>query len=157
MKRYLSVLQDSLRQKNELLTELGQLCDEQESILRDETLDADTFDGLVNQKDVLIDRIVKLDNGFEAVYDKIRDKVEIEKKLYTKEISQIQELLTKTIELTTVLQAKEKRLKNMLDRKIAGMKKEIGQARRGSRAAYDYYKSMSGYGGTIPSQFTEKS
>ena len=64
MDNYLSVLEDSLKKKLQILDELTDYTTQQQELLKVEELDYEAFDRLVDQKDPLIQRIMELDQGF---------------------------------------------------------------------------------------------
>ena len=82
MDNYLSVLEDSLKKKLQILDELTDYTMQQQELLKVEELDYEAFDRLVDQKDPLIQRIMELDQGFETVYDRIKEQLLSNKEQY---------------------------------------------------------------------------
>ncbi len=68
---YISVLHGSLRKKLELIKEILGLTKEQNRVLSKEEVDIDSFDRIVSQKELKINEVLSIDNGFQSLYDKI--------------------------------------------------------------------------------------
>ena len=71
MDTYLDMLQDSLKKKLEILNKI-MAHQEKESGMLKENMDMEAFDKSVNDKVALAESIDSLDDGFEQVYDRIR-------------------------------------------------------------------------------------
>ncbi len=155
MENYLSVLEDSLRQKIQVLDEIFNLSGEQEQLLKQDDLDLDAFDRLVEQKDVLSEKLDRLDDGFESLYARLEKQLKENKDMYRAQIAVLQELIARVTEKTVSIQARETRNKEMLSRQLARLRQGINQSRRSSKAAYDYYMNMSN-GGMGMSQFMDQ-
>lgn len=155
MENYLSVLENSLSQKVQVLDEILALDVEQEKLLKQEKLDLEAFDELVDQKDALAEKLSRLDDGFEALYARVRDQLQDNREAYRSQIAAMQELIEQVTEKTVSIQAKEARNKEMLSRQLAELQQGLGQNRRSSKAAYDYYRSMSN-SGMMKSQFMDQ-
>ena len=68
MEKYLQILEESLIKKDGLLNKILTCSKRQEELLREERLDFEQFDDLVNEKDGYVDELVRLDEGFENLY-----------------------------------------------------------------------------------------
>lgn len=155
MENYLSVLENSLDQKGQVLDEILTLDVEQEKLLKQERLDLEAFDELVDQKDVLADKLTRLDDGFETLYTRVRGLLQDNKEAYRPQIAALKKLISEITEKTVTIQAKEARNKEMLSRHLEELQQGLGQNRRSSKAAYDYYKNMSSVG-LVKSQFMDQ-
>ena len=67
-KSYIQMLEESLNKKCDILRQLQLLCYEQADILQDNDAEVDAFEENVKQKAVLIERLEKLDQGFEQIF-----------------------------------------------------------------------------------------
>lgn len=143
LKNYLEILKESLLKKKAILTELYNLSKKQGEIAGTVPFDTDSFDTLVDQKDDLVNRILELDNGFEETYRIIKDELPEHKDEFKEEIRFLQELIKNVTELSMSLQALEERNKRTIETAFLTEHKRIDQTRRSSKAALDYYKSMS--------------
>lgn len=142
-KQYLEVLIEGLKKKNRLLSQVKELNDQQAQVIRkNDTLDQ--FDEIVTKKQVLIDEINKVDNGFQSVYDRVRKDVEENKKQYKEQISKLQELIHQATDLGIEIQAGEARNKSEIEQYFSYLHKGIHSSKRSLKAANDYYKNMNG-------------
>ena len=70
---YLKILEDSLKKKIAVLNEVAEYNCAQEELLKKEELSIEELDKNMEQKDVLIKKLLALDEGFESLYEKIRE------------------------------------------------------------------------------------
>ena len=89
MDNYLKVLKDSLIKKENILSELIKKSEKQAEIVKAEPIDWDEFTRVVDEKGELIDEIMKLDEGFDSIYTRIKDGLEKDKEIYKDIISEI--------------------------------------------------------------------
>lgn len=155
MENYLSVLEDSLRRKVVVLDDIIALSVEQEKLLKQEKLDLEAFDELIDKKDELSEELTRLDDGFESLYGRIKNQLQNGKDAYRTQIAAMQKLITEITEKTVSVQAKEERNKELLSNQLAELRQDLNQNRRTSKAAYDYYKNMSN-AGAMMSQFMDQ-
>lgn len=155
MENYLSVLEDSLGRKAVVLDDIMALSEEQEKLLKQEKLDLEAFDELIDKKDALAEELTRLDDGFEALYDRIKNQLQDNKEAYRAQITAMQKLIAKITEKTVSIQAKEERNKELLSKQLATLRQDMKQNRRTSKAAYDYYMNM-GNAGAAMSQFMDQ-
>ncbi len=73
MDNYLNMLKDSLIMKERILIELQAKSEEQGEIVKAQDVDWDEFTRLVDEKGELVEEIVKLDDGFETLYERIKE------------------------------------------------------------------------------------
>lgn len=144
MDNYLAILEDSLKQKDAVLDRLLEYSNAQEALLKEEKFSLEEFDALVDEKDALIQKLTKLDEGFEVLFARIKNQLEGNKDSYRQQIASLQQLIGRVTEKSVSIQAQEKRNKTMVESHFRSMRQEMRQGRKSSKAAYGYYKSMSG-------------
>ena len=118
MENYLSVLEDSLKKKLQILDELATYTMEQQELLKAEELDYDAFDQLVEKKDPLVQMIMELDQGFETVYDRIKEQLIGHKERYVAQIRTLQDLISELTDKSVKLQAMEQRNKTAVEQQF---------------------------------------
>ena len=155
MDNYLKVLKDSLIKKENILSELIKKSEKQAEIVKAEPIDWDEFTRVVDEKGELIDEIMKLDEGFDSLYTRIKDGLEKDKEIYKDIISEIKVLIKSVTEKSTNLQAIEYRNKTIIETAFANTRKEIKQSKLGQKAAADYYNKMNKIN-TIDPQLLDK-
>lgn len=141
-KSYVDMMIDSLKKKIVLLEKISEFNDMQKQAVSTDGFDADDFDGLVEEKNKLIIEINKLDDGFEAIYDRIREELQQNKAAYAGEIQVMQECIGRIVGLTSSIEAEEKRIKAEVEKQFSKLKQNIKETRKNSAAVSSYYKSM---------------
>lgn len=152
MENQLSILSESLDKKIGILKKLLEYSTEQERIFQEQEADLDKFDVLVGKKDELIDQLTRLDDGFEVMYSKLAKELENHRKEYASQIKGLQQKIAEVTDLSVAVQTQEKRNKKLVEDYFTKERANIKQGRTNSKAAYDYYKSMSG-SHMVPPQF----
>ena len=154
MDNYLSVLEDSLKKKLQILDELTDYTMQQQELLKVEELDYEAFDRLVDQKDPLIQRIMELDQGFETVYDRIKEQLLDNKEQYAAQIRTLQTLIGELTDKSVKLQTMEQRNKSAVEQQFRKSREKIRQGRQNKQAALNYYKNMNN-SNYVPPQFLD--
>lgn len=154
MDNYLSVLEDSLKKKLQILDELTDYTTQQQELLKVEELDYEAFDRLVDQKDPLIQRIMELDQGFETVYDRIKKQLLGNKEQYAAQIRALQSLIGELTDKSVKLQTMEQRNKSAVEQQFRKSREKIRQGRQNKQAALNYYKNMNN-SNYVPPQFLD--
>ena len=154
MDNYLSVLEDSLKKKLQILDELTDYTAQQQELLKVEELDYEAFDRLVDQKDPLIQKIMELDQGFETVYDRIKEQLLSNKEQYAAQIKALQSLIGELTDKSVKLQTMEQRNKSAVEQQFRKSREKIRQGRQNKQAALNYYKNMNN-SNYVPPQFLD--
>jgi len=152
---YLGILEDSLQKKVAVLDEIAEQNLKQEDLLKQDKLDIEAFDGIVDKKDELIQKLLKLDEGFETLYDRVREQLQANQDSYKSQIARMQQLIKQITDKNVSIQAQETRNKKMVEDYFAKEKSSIRVGRQASKAAYDYYKNMSNTR-QVPPQFLDQ-
>ena len=71
MESQLTILSESLDRKLEVLQKIQEYNKRQEKVFSAEKVDISQFDAAVEEKQHLIDEVVRLDDGFEILYEKL--------------------------------------------------------------------------------------
>jgi flagellar biosynthesis/type III secretory pathway chaperone len=139
---YINILTDTLKRKTSLLEQLIALSSEQERIISSEIPDMDRLDSTFSEKEVLITQLNQLDDGFEKVYQHVKEALQTDKEQLKEQILKLQELIRSVTEKSTQLQVIEHRNKSRFQLFFAGKKKEIRNFKVSSKTADSYYKSV---------------
>ena len=139
---YLNILQDSLVKKLELLEQIEKKSLDQAEMIKDTNVNLDLVDANMDEKASLIDEIFKLDNGFESIYEKVREELLTNKEQFRTQIHNLQALISKITEKSASIQAIEGRNKAQMDIVFATQKKEVQSRRNAMSVARDYYQNM---------------
>ncbi len=142
IENYLQVLEQSLHKKADILSRIQEINLKQERILKEEGT-AEDFDTTIDEKEKLIEELSKLDEGFETLYQHIEGQLSAGREQYKSQIVKLQQLIVKVTEKSMAIQAQEKRNYKFAQNYFAVSRKNLQKSRTTSKAAMDYYKSMS--------------
>ncbi len=135
-------MSESLIIKKGILERLTVLNDEQESIASQETFDDEAFRDNVDKKAELIDEMVKLDEGFNSLFNRVKEQLDANREGYRDEIAAMQQLIRDITDLAASVEAKENRNRVLMQNKFMAMRKEVQNAKRSTQMANTYYKNM---------------
>lgn len=144
MDNSLAVLSESLSLKIDVLKSIQEYNEKQKEAFSIDKPDMDSFDEAIEEKGRLIDRLEELDNGFEILYENIAALLKEDRAKYAVQIKEIQDKITIVTEMSMSIQAQEARNKKLIEEYFARERNSIKNSRVGSKAAFDYYKNMSG-------------
>ena len=141
-KDYITILAESLKKKNAVLDEVQKANEEQKQILTDENLTPDDFQKTLDKKSELIGQLNQLDEGFEQIYEKVREEMQNHMEQYANQIHQMQEEIQKITDKTVAIQAEELRNKQLIENKFSSIKKQIREVKSSQKAVNTYYRNM---------------
>lgn len=141
---YLTLLEESLKQKLQVMAEIEQYNLRQREIFQSGNVEMDKFDDYVAEKGALIDRLNALDSGFEKLYAKVAEQLKGNREQYAVQIKRLQGLVSEVTDTSVQLQAQEARNKKLIEDFFRKERDGIRDGRKSSKAAINYYKNMSG-------------
>jgi dGTP triphosphohydrolase len=144
---YIQIMIDSLKRKSEILDELIVKNEEMHGCVADksyEDVNWDSFNLIVAQKQMYIDRIVKMDEGFQSLYDRVKEQLNEDRSKYVDEIKEIQKLIEKVTGQGIKISTGEERNKKIIEKLFGNRKKEIKRTRNSLKVANSYAQTMSG-------------
>jgi tRNA U55 pseudouridine synthase TruB len=139
---YIKLLADTLKRKTEVLGIVLELTKQQEDIITSEPLDEEEFLRIVDEKEEQINTLIKLDDGFEQLYQSVKEELVTGRDKYIDDIVSMQELIAGITDASVELQAREKRNKASMEAYFATKRKDIRNSRASNRAVTNYYKSI---------------
>ena len=142
IENYVSVMEESLKKKNGILDRIAEVCRKQEALLREESFPLEEFDRLMDEKGELAEELEKLDDGFEALYERTGKQLQDEKEKFKVQIRHMQELITEITEKTNNIQTTEERSKQSMEMHLRNERSRLQKNRKTSAAAYNYYKNL---------------
>jgi len=141
-KNYISVLKQGLVKKIHILEQLMEKNVRQRELLADSELEPEEFEASINEKAALIDELTAIDDGFEQVYERVRDEIQKHRNDYAADISQMQQYIAEIMEKSTQVQTEEQRNRELILKKFADVKKQIREVKSGKKAVDQYYHNM---------------
>lgn len=141
MEALLQILQDSLEKKIDLLADIEEKSKEQEAIIKKENFTFQEMDENMDAKSKLIEELSLLDNGFETLYEKIREELLENKDQYRVQIEEIQNLIVEVTARGASIEAIEARNKAAIEAYFSREKKELQKRKNVSSVARSYYQT----------------
>lgn len=139
---YLTALKESLEKKIEVLNQIHEKDEEQLALAKSNPFPFDEFDRNAEEKGILIYKLNKLDEGFESVYEKVKEELDVNRDAYKSEIKEMQALITKITDLSTKIQAEEARNKAQMEAAFSMERSKLKQQRSGIKAIKSYSQAM---------------
>ncbi len=140
---YIEMMLKSLQKKLDVLDGILKACEEQAVLIAEETVDWKAFDELVDNKQLLIDELTKLDEGFTDIYERMKPELLQDKERYRQEIIQLQEFIKQITDKSVRIQTEEERNRKAVEKSFKRTQRDIKNSKASIKAASDYYKVMS--------------
>ena len=138
---------ESLTKKSEILDTLIRKNEAQHDCVAGkeyEEIDWDAFNLIVAEKQIAIDRIVKMDEGFQSLYDRVKEQLSEDRSKYADKIKEIQKLIEKVTGQGIKITTGEERNRKIIEKVFGNRKKEIKRTRNSLKVANSYAQTMSG-------------
>lgn len=138
---YVQIMIDSLTKKEVLLKQIAEYNEEQKVIITAVEFDDEAFHRNVDSKGELVEEILKLDDGFNAVFSRVKDEVQAHKEELSSEIAVMQQLVKRVTDLGVRIQAQELRNKELVEKCFSAMRKNLSNAKTATSKVNAYYKN----------------
>lgn len=139
---YVDIMIDSLTKKEKLLKQIVDYNEAQQTIVTAPEFKEEAFEKNVADKGEVVEKILRLDEGFNSVFNRIKEELQNNKKKYAKDIERLKTLVASVTELGVRIQAQELRNKQLVEKRFAQMRRELSQAKRTTSTANAYYKNV---------------
>ncbi len=150
------ILLQSLEKKNRLLDLIIQQNSVQETILKQDDLDMDAFNEAIEQQGDYVEQLDLLDQGFEAVYERVRGELLQDKARYHAEIARMKELIQQITDKVVTINAGNMRNKVLAENQFNKKRASIGTGASQNKAARNYYKNMNNLNYVSPQFYDSK-
>ena len=150
------ILVQSLKKKSETLNKIIEQNNLQETILKQEEFDMDSFEETVDAQNELVEELERLDTGFEALYDRVREDVMHNKDRYRQEIAEMQELIQQITDKVVTINAGNMRNKRLAENQFKKARAEIRNGVSQSKVARGYYNNMNNLNCVAPQIYDNK-
>ncbi len=138
------MMKDILTRKRNSLKNILEFSEEQSGLLIPQEFDDEAFTELMNKKEAEINKVNELDDGFSAVFNKIKDDIKSKSDEHAPAIKELQDLITEVTELGVRITALEKKNRDGLERKKNEIKRGVKNFNVSRQTASNYYKNMNG-------------
>ena len=132
------ILVESLEKKSRILDQVIKENEIQEQLFKQETLDMEALDASSDRMGELAEKLELLDDGFEAVYDRIKKELTENKSAYRAEIKLIAQITEKVVGIN----AARMRNKHQAESHFRRNRQQIGQASSKMKVTQNYYNNM---------------
>jgi DNA repair exonuclease SbcCD ATPase subunit len=139
---YIDIMLQSLRKKLAVLDEIVRLDDLQKQQLENPESPVEDFDRTVEDKAAQIEQLEQLDEGFEKLYQHVRDELQQNQEAHAAQIKELQEAIRRITERGVQIEAQEARNKELMTQRFARAKKQGRAVRVNARATTQYYQNM---------------
>jgi hypothetical protein len=152
----LDMLQDSLVKKLGILTAIEEQNVIQKSVLSNpEEVNMDDFNKTVDVKGNYIDQLGLLDEGFQALFDRVKEELDNNREQYADQIRKLQKLIKEITAKSASIEAQEHRNKKLAENYFSAERRRLNQGRQSSAAAFNYYRTMNNFK-DIPPQYLDQ-
>lgn len=150
------VLVESLEKKSRILDEIIKENEAQERLFKQEELDLEALDSSSDRMGELAEKLELLDEGFESVYDRIREELIENKQAYRVEIKRMQELIAVITEKIVSINAARMRNNIQAEQQFKKSRQQIGSASSQMKASKNYYNHMNSLNYVAPQFYDSK-
>lgn len=141
-KNYLRIMIDSLHKKIAVLDSISEENEKQRILLMKEGIEPEDLEETLERKQEFIDQLNELDEGFQLIYDRIKEELQKHPEEYKEEVKEMKELISQITGKSMVVQTEEERNKLAVQECFGKFKSGIRQARTSQKAAINYYNNM---------------
>lgn len=138
----LTLLIEGLDKKKKALQEIVEYTKAQEKLLKEDELNMKTFNNIMKNKQYRIDKVKKIDEGFQPSYERIRVKLEKNPELYREYINAMKERIKVIGDLNVSVQVLEEQNHVKFLAKSKGIKNEVKTFRTSKKAVAGYYNNF---------------
>lgn len=150
----MDLLTSNLNKKSSLLKEMADVLDKQLQLMDASDTQLEELDLCMEKQGNLTEELESLNAEADSLYEYLQ-KADISAEANNaSKIAQIKELLTQITTDFDNLQEKEQNARQRMEAFFRKERKNFGDGRRSSKAAFDYYKNMSG-ANVVPPQFMD--
>lgn len=140
--QYVVAMRESLEKKVKVLEEILRISQHQQKILEKKPMDYKLFDQCVDDKDICIEKIEKMDEGFDLLYQRVGNELKEHREQYAEEIQKMQSLISEITDKSVTIQALEQRNRQALEQIFLEERRELGRGKRSMSVAKNYYQTM---------------
>ena len=152
----LDMLEESLVKKIEILRDMQEENDKQRDALKNpETLELQAFDDAVEKKGEMIDQLLLMDEGFQSLFDKVKEEIGNNKDKYKDQIQRMKQHIEEITSLSASIEASERRNKKLAEEYFSYTRHQMNEGKQTSAAAFNYYRTMTNFK-DIPPQFLDE-
>lgn len=139
---YINIMIESLEKKRGILDRIIELNRQQKLLLQDPNLLPEDFEKNMENKSGFVEQLNLLDEGFEELFERVRDNLNECRDQYVSEIQRMQALIKDITGKTNTIRTQETRNKEEADRKFADVREQVKGVRNSQKVVHQYYQNM---------------
>lgn len=139
---YVSMMTDTLKKKKQILLFLLEKTREQETLLKDDEMSVEAFHATIDEKGEKIEELNQLDEGFDALFQRVKEEIVSNRMAYKTQIQEMQKLLGEVSDLGIQIQALEHQNSGHFKVYLANQRKGIREFHMNHKTASSYYQNM---------------
>lgn len=139
---YIHIMVESLEKKIDVLNRIIELNRQQKFLLQDPNLLPEEFEQNMQFKSELVEQLNLLDDGFEELFQRVRDVLNDNREKYAEEIVQMQGLIKDIMTKTNEIQAQEARNRENAANKFSAVRNQVRGVRNSQKVVKQYYDNM---------------
>lgn len=139
---YIKIMVESLEKKRDILDRITEQNRQQKLLLSDPNLLPEDFEKNMENKSRLVEQLNLLDEGFEQMFERVKETLQGNREQYAAEIAAMQELIRDITAKTNAIQAQEVRNREDVTRKFAEVRDQVKGVRNSQKVVRQYYQNM---------------
>lgn len=139
---YIRIMTESLEKKKDVLLQIIEENKKQETMLHDPNLSPEEFEKNLEDKAALVEQLGALDEGFENLFERVRETLDTHREEYAQEISVMQDLIREITAYTNTIQTQEVRSKEQVAQKFSKVREQVKGVRNSQKVVKQYYQNM---------------
>ena len=139
---YVNMMVDTLERKKAILQQILHQTKEQETLLKDEDMDVDAFQRILDLKGEEIEKLNQLDEGFDTLFHHVEKEINENRMAYKSRIRKMQKLINEVSEMGIRIQALEHQNSGHFKIYLANQKQVVKKFHTNNRTAANYYQNM---------------
>lgn len=139
---YIRIMTESLEKKKDVLLQIIEENKKQETMLHDPNLSPEEFEKNLEDKAALVEQLGALDEGFENLFERVRETLDTHREEYVQEIGEMQDLIREITAYTNTIQTQEVRSKEQVAQKFSKVREQVKGVRNSQKVVKQYYQNM---------------
>ena len=152
---YIKIMIDSLQKKVTILDKIIEVNEKQAGIITNIKKNMADYEASLDEKQLLIDELNLLDEGFQTLYNRIQKEIVNNADLHKNEIKEMQRYISLITEKSVEIQTKEEKNRQVISQQFSSFRQEVNRFKQNKKATSQYYNTMQKTNYILP-QFLDK-
>ena len=152
---YIKIMIDSLQKKVTILDKIIEVNEKQAGIITNIKKNMADYEVSLDEKQLLIDELNLLDEGFQTLYNRIQKEIVNNADLHKNEIKEMQRYISLITEKSVEIQTKEEKNRQVISQQFSSFRQEVNRFKQNKKATSQYYNTMQKTNYILP-QFLDK-